>query len=139
MTHDVLDLARRWQDALARRDVRDLAEFYADDAVVESPLAGTVSGRGAIVDAQQALFSAFPDLTFAFEAALAGDDRAAVVAEAIGTHSGTVMGLPPTGRPLRFRLVFLLDLRDGKIVRDRRIYDFTGLLVQVGVLKAKPA
>jgi len=24
-------------------------------------------------------------------------------------------------------------------VRERRIYDFTGMLVQVGVLKAKPA
>ena len=27
----------------------------------------------------------------------------------------------------------------GKIVRERRIYDFTGLLMQVGVLKGKPA
>jgi len=25
-----------------------------------------------------------------------------------------------------------------RIVEERRIYDFTGLLVQVGVLKAKP-
>jgi len=30
-------------------------------------------------------------------------------------------------------------LRNGKIVHERRIYDFTGLLVQIGVLKAKPA
>ena len=30
-------------------------------------------------------------------------------------------------------------LRDGHIVHERRIYDFTGILVQVGLLKAKPA
>jgi hypothetical protein len=30
-------------------------------------------------------------------------------------------------------------LENGKIVRERRIFDFTGLLVQIGVLKAKPA
>ena len=30
-------------------------------------------------------------------------------------------------------------VRDGLIVRDRRIYDFTGLLLQIGILKAKPA
>jgi ketosteroid isomerase-like protein len=48
------------------------------------------------------------------------------------------MGLPPTGKPFRLPAVFLYELRDGRIVRERRIYDFTGLLVQVGVLKAKP-
>ncbi|MGH9146149.1 MAG: hypothetical protein ACRD1Q_05525 [Vicinamibacterales bacterium] len=30
-------------------------------------------------------------------------------------------------------------LRDGQIVHERRIYDFTGILIQVGLLKAKPA
>jgi hypothetical protein len=36
-------------------------------------------------------------------------------------------------------VVFLYEFKDGKIVRDRRVYDFTGLLIQVGTLKAKPA
>jgi hypothetical protein len=30
-------------------------------------------------------------------------------------------------------------MQDGFIARERRIYDFTGLLVQVGAIKAKPA
>ena len=30
------------------------------------------------------------------------------------------------------------DLENGLIARERRIYDFTGLAVQVGALKAKP-
>lgn len=32
----------------------------------------------------------------------------------------------------------LLTFRDGKIVREKRYYDSTALLVQIGVLKAKP-
>ena len=32
-----------------------------------------------------------------------------------------------------------LDVTDGAIVRERRIYDFTGLLIQLGVLKSRPA
>ena len=48
------------------------------------------------------------------------------------------MGLAPTDKRFRFRLVYLIEVKDGQIVRERRIYDFTGLLVQVGVLKAKP-
>ena len=27
---------------------------------------------------------------------------------------------------------------DGQIVQERRVYDFTGMLVQIGVLKARP-
>lgn len=49
------------------------------------------------------------------------------------------MGLPPTGKPFRISIVHLHDIRDGYIQHERRIYDFTGLLVQIGVLKAKPA
>jgi hypothetical protein len=35
-------------------------------------------------------------------------------------------------------MVFLYELKDEKIVHERRIYDFTGLLMQIGVLKVQP-
>jgi hypothetical protein len=49
------------------------------------------------------------------------------------------MGLPPTGKPFRIPLVFLGTIKDHRIAEARTLYDFTGLLVQVGILKAKPA
>jgi predicted ester cyclase len=73
-----------------------------------------------------------------FEPPVIDGHRAAIVGEVAATQVGTFMGLPPTGKTIRFRLVFLLDVQDHHIVHDRRIYDFTGLLVQIGVLKAKP-
>jgi hypothetical protein len=33
----------------------------------------------------------------------------------------------------------VITVADGLIASERRIYDFTGLLVQLGVLRAKPA
>ena len=56
-----------------------------------------------------------------------------------GTNRGGVMGLPPTDRPFGISLVSLCEMHDGFIARERRVYDFTGLLLQVGALKAKPA
>ena len=139
MTHDAMvTLCEQWERAFSSRDLHTLADLYSPDAVVESPMAGTVSGRDAIAEAHNSLFAAFPDMTSTFEPALVDGHRAAVVAEAGGAQTGAVLGLPASGRSFRFRLVFLLEIRDGLIVRDRRIYDFTGLLVQVGVLKAKP-
>ena len=49
------------------------------------------------------------------------------------------MGLAPTGKPFRIPIVYLFTFDDRFIVHERRIYDFTGMLVQIGVLKAKPA
>jgi len=48
------------------------------------------------------------------------------------------MGMSPTRRKITFRCAFFYTVRDGSIARERRIYDFTGLLIQVGLLKAKP-
>lgn len=56
-----------------------------------------------------------------------------------GTDMGGFMGVPATRRPFRMPIVFFYTFRDGQITYERRIYDFTGLLVQIGVLKAKPA
>ena len=46
--------------------------------------------------------------------------------------------MPPTGRFFDFPCVLLFDIENGLIARERRIYDFTGLAVQVGAIKAKP-
>ena len=34
--------------------------------------------------------------------------------------------------------MFLLTLADDHIVHERRVYDFTGLLIKLGILKVKP-
>ena len=139
MTHDeMLDLCRRYQDIYDRRDLKALAEIYSDAVTLESPMAGTVTGRDAAVDAAKGFFTALPDMVITTEPPVIDGDRAAIVAEASGTHIGNFMGLAPTDKRFRFRLVYLLEVKDGQIVHDRRIYDFTGLMVQLGVLKAKP-
>jgi predicted ester cyclase len=55
-----------------------------------------------------------------------------------GTHVGEFLGLAPTKKAFHVPMVFVYELKDGKIVHERRIYDFTGLLMQIGVLKVKP-
>jgi steroid delta-isomerase-like uncharacterized protein len=140
MTHDeILILLARRREAFNARDMTAVGALYAETARLDSPLAGSVQGREAIVRATEAFFVAFPDAVIVEEAPIVDAARAVVVAEVTGTHVGAILGLPPSGRPFRFLLAFVLDLGDQAIVHERRIYDFTGLLVQIGVLKAKPA
>jgi steroid delta-isomerase-like uncharacterized protein len=136
---DIVALLARRHDAVVRHDAAALMAEYAEDAVAESPWVGTVKGREAIGQAWRAFLSAFPDQVFHEEELLVDGDHAALFATAAGTDLGGFMGLPPTGKPFRTPVVFLFTFDDRHIVHERRIYDFTGMLVQIGVLKAKPA
>ena len=49
------------------------------------------------------------------------------------------MGLAATHRRCQIEGVRLYEMKDGLIQSERRLYDFTGLLIQVGVLKSRPA
>jgi steroid delta-isomerase-like uncharacterized protein len=130
-------VARR-QEALAGLDIDGVTALHAEDGVFETPMAGTVIGRESIAQFYRGLFAAFPDLKLQSEELLIDGDRVAQTATMVGTDVGGFMGLPPSGKQFRIPLVFLFTLKDHHIVRLRAIYDFTSMLVQIGVLKVKP-
>jgi len=100
---------------------------------------GVVRGRDAVARVSKAWAAAFPDVVHRRELLLIDGDEVVELEELSGTDSGGFMGLTPSGKSFTSRLVRMYTLRDGLIARERRIYDFTGLLVQIGVLKARPA
>jgi steroid delta-isomerase-like uncharacterized protein len=134
---EVMAFFARRQQAFANLDAAALAADYADDAVIESPIAGVHHGRTA-EEALRAVFTAFPDMTQTVDTLIIDGDRVVEVRRTSATHVGEFLGLAPSGKSFHLDMVFLYDLKDGKIVGERRIYDFTGLLMQIGVLKAKP-
>ena len=139
MTRDeVTALFARRQEAFEDLDAAALATDYADDATIESPISG-VHGKKDVERNFRAVFDAFMDLKITFEPPIIDGMHVAQLTVSEGTNIGGLMGLPPSGRPFKVTIMFLYELRDGKIIREQRIYDFTGLLVQVGILKAKPA
>ncbi len=121
-------------------DLDSLVGLYSTDCVVESPMAaGAVHGGQALAKVHQALFDAFPDLTLTLDSLLIDGDKVAVSYVMSGTHTSGFMGLAPSGKPFRVPVATVSTVSDGLIVAERRIYDFTGMLVQIGVLKARPA
>ena len=130
----------RRSEALDRRDIEALGANYSGDCVVVSPMAGgSVSGPAGVEQVYRAWFGAFPDIVARRESLLIDGDQVATVELITGTDTGGFMGMAPTQKSFELRLVHLCQVRDGLIVWERRIYDFTGMLVQIGVLKAKPA
>jgi steroid delta-isomerase-like uncharacterized protein len=135
---EIAAIFERRRVAMERRDLPTLMRDYAEDCIVESPSAGMHSGKQAIEETLQAVFGAL-NPNFQQQALLIDGDSVAVAMTMEGQDHGEFLGLPPTGKSFRVPIVSICEMKDGLIVHERRIYDFTGLLLQVGLLKAKPA
>jgi uncharacterized protein (TIGR02246 family) len=140
MTRDqiVALFARReagWRD----RNAAALAADHHADGVVVSPTGGVLEGRDAIERIYRVWMSAFPDLVFLHEDLIVDGDRVAALCRVAGTHGGEFFGVAATGRRIEISCVFVYRFEGDLIAHERRVLDFTGLLVQVGVLRAKPA
>ena len=134
---EILAMFARRQEAFDDLDAAALAADYSDDVVIDSPM----SGRHGKADAERnlrAFFDAFLDLKATFEPPIVDGQHVAVIGLCEGTNMGGFMGMPPSSRGFKIRTVMMFELKRGKIVREQRIYDFTGMLIQVGILKAKP-
>jgi steroid delta-isomerase-like uncharacterized protein len=140
MTRDqIVDLFDRRMKAINDHDVESFADVYAEDAVVESPLGGTHQGRAAIAAVVAAFLGALSDATYSQDALIIDGDYVVQVVTMSGTDTGGLMGMAPSGKPAQLPMVMVCQVANGLITHERRIYDFTGMLVQIGVLKAKPA
>jgi steroid delta-isomerase-like uncharacterized protein len=132
MTADeIRALFTRRDEAWALRDSVALAAAYARDCVLESPTAGAVIGREAIEKVYRVRVDGFPDLKVETEELLIAGNRVVQMASVSGTNTGGFLGLPPTGKPFRVRGVFLFELKADLFVRERRILDFSGILLQL--------
>ena len=140
MTRDeVVALFAGRQEAWDVRDAGKLAATHSEHGIVVSPMFTTVRGRTDIRGAYQSLFRIFPDWTYTPEQLLVDGDRVAQSFAATATHMGEFMGLEGSGRRCVIHGVLLFRLEGGLIAEERRFYDFTGLLVQIGILRTKPA
>ncbi len=127
------------RQAWTARDSEGLAVGHALQGTIESPMFGSRQGRAAIAESYRSLFATFPDWDFEGEALVIDGDRVAQPFSASATHVGTFMGLPGSNRRFKIQGVRLFTMADGLVQHERRMYDFTGLLIQVGVLRGKPA
>ena len=135
---EILALLQRRRDAWDERDAAALAATHAEKGVVISPTGGVLEGRDEIERVYRLWISAFTGITFSVDEVLIDGDRAVQIARLSGTHAGEFFGLAPTGRQVEVQVALVYRVAHGAIVEERRIYDFTGVLVKVGVLKAKP-
>lgn len=136
---EIIEFFARRDETWQRHDSVALAAEHTEKGEVDSPLWGKVKGRNAIQNIYMQWFLSFPDAEYFTEHLLIDGDKVVQFIKMAGTQKGDFCGLSPTGKRFEMRCAFLFFFADDRIAHEIRIYDFTGTLLQLGVLKAKPA
>lgn len=136
---DIEALLERHKASFARRDAAALADQHAEDGTFESPAYGVVRGRPAIEGVYRYWFEAFPDLLLTWDSVLIDGERAAFFWTLTGTAQGVFFGVAGTGAKVSMPGAADYRFADGRITSARHIFDFSGMLMKTGALKARPA
>lgn len=127
----IRDLVEGWN----AHDIERVTALYAPDFVEEDvAVARPHRGPEAIRVTMRLYRRAFPDLKLIADQVLIQGDCISFAWILSGTHRGTLMHIPPTGRAVQVRGVSLITLEHGRIKHARRIWDLAGLLRAFGLL-----
>jgi steroid delta-isomerase-like uncharacterized protein len=127
-------LVRSFDALFNEKRVDDADEFYAQDYVDHSPVPGQAPGLDGAKQKWRMYLAGIPDLHAIVEDMVAEGDKVAVRWIVEGTHSGELLGIPPTGRPVRISGISIYRLAEGKIVEQFERWDKLDLTQQLGVI-----
>jgi steroid delta-isomerase-like uncharacterized protein len=133
------DIAKDFLEAWNKRDFDRMRGLMHPDYTYTGGDGKEQKGREAGLAVSQMFAGAFPDGRI--DVVNLKDFGDTVLVEFIGrgTHRGDLMGIAPTGRSVTIPVCDVLELRDGKIYREREYMDMVTIMVQVGVTRVPVA
>jgi predicted ester cyclase len=140
MTQGNAAIVRRFVDeVITQGNIDSAGEYVWEDVVEQVPLPGQGPGLEGLKDILRGMRAGFPDIVFAIQEQIVEGDKVVSRFEWTGTHEGTFMGIPATGRPVRVWGMVIDRLVERRIKETRIIMDVVGMMGQLGVLPGPPA
>ncbi len=136
---EIESLLARHRASFHRLDAAALAADHLLDGTFESPAHGRVTGRQAIEEVYRYWFTAYPDLQFDWTDAIIDGSRAAFFWSFEGTLRGPFFGVLNPGARVTMEGAAEYRFAEGGIQSARHLFDFSGMLMKAGILKARPA
>lgn len=123
-----------------RHDGEAFASLFADEFVIQDwgmpePIR---NDKAAAREYLEAWTRAFPDMSLKQTNRIVGEDSIAGEVEFTGTNTGPMMmadkEIPPTNKMVTGRGVYMVHVRDGKVVEFRSFPDIAGMMMQLGFI-----
>ena len=132
------------REAIARQYVAEVftganaeraRDYFTADIAWHGGALGTVTGVDTVVPVLGGFISALSDIEATVQDAIASDDLVALRLVVTATHTGNLLGVPATGRPVRWDAVDIYRVTDdGRISEQWAFEDLAAILSQTGAI-----
>ena len=131
------ETARTAFEAFIAHDVEAVLANWHPEGIQDWVALGVFRGHGEMRQLFQDVFAAMPDMEMTIEQVTSDERRSVIQWRSRGTHSGTFMGIEPTGRTLEMRGVDIMEVEDGLIVKNTVYYDGAAQARALGLMPAQ--
>ena len=134
-TQENRTIARRFIQVWGKGDLDIIYELAAPSLSVQYPaMPQVIRGSKAFRKVMENFRSAFPDSDLHIEEEIAEDDKVVIRWSFSGTHQGSLLGIPATGKKVKWTGITIYQIVDGKVMEEKGEEDFLGFLRQIGVV-----
>jgi Predicted ester cyclase len=109
-------------------------EIVALDFVELDPLPGQRQGREGLKEVIAMMRAGFPDIHWVTEETVEQGEKVVSRFTWTGTHKGTFLGIPATGKSVSVKGVVIDRVVGGRMTDSRILMDTLGMLQQLGVV-----
>ncbi len=125
---------RFYEEIFNRGNMAALDELVAENVVDHNLPPGMPPGRAGAAILFGSFRQAFPDLKVTVQDVIVPGEKVTAHGTMEGTHQGTFMGFPATGRRFTITWIDVMHVRDGQVVDVWHQEDFLSMLVQLGAV-----
>jgi predicted ester cyclase len=124
----------KFYEAFDQKDMEQGRELMSADVVGRGMGTDVLKGYEAFMQYAMMMFTAFPDGRHCLEEVIAEDDKVVTRGIFMGTHQGELMGILPTGKQVKFSVVHIDRVVNGRIVEHWGQGDTFAMMQQLGVV-----
>jgi len=129
-------IARRFIQVWSDENLDTVEELAAPSLVVRYPtIPEVIRGSREFRHVLAGFRSAFPDSSLRVEEEIAEGEKVVIRWNFSGTHKGSLLGVPATGKKVSWTGMTIYRIVDGKVVEEQGEEDFLGFFRQVGLVR----
>ena len=112
----------------------DLGKYISDNFTDHDPDPGQKPGLAGLKESMGQFHAAFPDLKFTVKDVTSDGDLIWGHINISGTNTGSMMGMPPTGKKIDVNGVDIVKIKDGKAIERWGYYQERLMMEQMGMM-----
>jgi steroid delta-isomerase-like uncharacterized protein len=126
-------IVRRYQEIYNSNQLDALTEVVSEDLLTPKIMPGFGDGVEGGRNIHKTTLIGMPDWHTAIEDLIAEGDKVVARIRMTGTHTGDFYGIPATGKRVEFTGIYIVRIKNGKIVEHWGEEDAYSLLLQLGM------